>query len=114
MVAAPERLDSNDPVALTNVPLPQLTFGALFPALQEAEIGAGLTPVQPEAAATLQPRKAWLFAAGGCPRPLASTVTRNSNAAAKLPTATKRRDPIRRIGADCIGKHLCVNGTRAE
>jgi cation/acetate symporter len=45
-------------VLLTNVPLPQFTFGALFPALQEAEIGAGLTPVQPEAAETLQPGEA--------------------------------------------------------
>jgi cation/acetate symporter len=53
-------------VLLTNVPLPQLTFGALFPALQEAEIGAGLTPVQPEAAATLQP--------GEAPRPVAKRL----------------------------------------
>ena len=45
-------------VLLTNVPVPQLTFGALFPALQEAEIGTGLTPVQPENASTLQPGEA--------------------------------------------------------
>ena len=45
-------------VMLTNVPVPQFTFGALFPALQEAEIGTGLTPIQPENGSTLQPGEA--------------------------------------------------------
>ena len=41
-------------VLLTNVPAPQLTYGEMFTALQNAEITAGLTPVQPgELAAAL-------------------------------------------------------------
>ena len=34
-------------VLLANVPAPQLTYGAMFPALQNAEITAGITPVSP-------------------------------------------------------------------
>jgi cation/acetate symporter len=34
-------------VLLTNLPAPQLTYGALFPSLQNAEISAGVTPVNP-------------------------------------------------------------------
>ncbi|MGH2604598.1 MAG: sodium:solute symporter family transporter, partial [Dehalococcoidia bacterium] len=34
-------------VLLANVPAPQLTYGAMFPALQHAEITAGITPVSP-------------------------------------------------------------------
>ena len=45
-------------VLLTNVPAPQFTFGAMFPSLQEAEIGAGLSPVQPEQAPALRPVEA--------------------------------------------------------
>ena len=41
-------------VLLTNLPAPQLTYGETFTALQNAEITAGLTPVQPgELAAAL-------------------------------------------------------------
>jgi cation/acetate symporter len=35
-------------VLLTNVPAPQLTYGEMFSALQNAEITAGITPVSPE------------------------------------------------------------------
>jgi cation/acetate symporter len=35
-------------ILLTNLPAPQLTYGELFPSLQNAEITAGLTPVGPE------------------------------------------------------------------
>ncbi len=45
-------------VLLTNLPVPQFTFGATFPALQAAEIGAGLTPVTLEDAAALRPGEA--------------------------------------------------------
>jgi cation/acetate symporter len=34
-------------VLLTNLPAPQLTYGALLPSLQNAEISAGITPVNP-------------------------------------------------------------------
>lgn len=34
-------------ILLTNVPAPQLTYGEMFSALQNAEITAGVTPVQP-------------------------------------------------------------------
>jgi cation/acetate symporter len=34
-------------VLLTNVPAPQLTYGEMFPALQNAEITAGVTPINP-------------------------------------------------------------------
>jgi cation/acetate symporter len=34
-------------ILLSNVPAPQLTYGAMFPALQNAEITAGITPVNP-------------------------------------------------------------------
>jgi len=34
-------------VLLTNVPAPQFTYGSLFPALQNAEIGAGVAPLDP-------------------------------------------------------------------
>jgi cation/acetate symporter len=41
-------------VLLTNLPAPQFTYGALLPSLQNAEISAGITPVNPgEIASTL-------------------------------------------------------------
>jgi cation/acetate symporter len=39
-------------VLLTNLPAPQFTFGGVIPTLQNAEITAGLTPVQPEGVTT--------------------------------------------------------------
>jgi len=42
-------------IILTNVPAPQLTYGELFSPLQNAEITAGLTPVQPGELATALP-----------------------------------------------------------
>jgi cation/acetate symporter len=42
-------------VLLTNLPAPQLTYGETFTALQNAEITAGLTPVQPGELATALP-----------------------------------------------------------
>jgi len=41
-------------ILLSNAPAPQLTYGAMFPALQNAEITAGITPLNPgEIAAAL-------------------------------------------------------------
>ena len=42
-------------VLLTNLPAPQLTYGETFSALHNAEITAGLTPVQPGELATALP-----------------------------------------------------------
>lgn len=42
-------------ILLTNVPAPQLTYGAMFSALQNAEITAGITPVDPSAVETALP-----------------------------------------------------------
>jgi cation/acetate symporter len=42
-------------ILLTNVPAPQLTYGEIFSALQNAEITAGVTPVQPGQLATSLP-----------------------------------------------------------
>ncbi len=42
-------------ILLTNVPAPQLTYGETFSALHNAEITAGLTPVQPDELATALP-----------------------------------------------------------
>jgi len=42
-------------ILLTNVPAPQLTYGETFSALHNAEITAGLTPVQPRKLATALP-----------------------------------------------------------
>ncbi|HEX9752943.1 MAG TPA: hypothetical protein VGA46_05795 [Methyloceanibacter sp.] len=42
-------------ILLTNVPAPQLTYGGTFSALQNAEITAGVTPVQPGQLATALP-----------------------------------------------------------
>lgn len=42
-------------ILLTNLPAPQLTYGELFPALQNAEITAGVAPVIPGGTATILP-----------------------------------------------------------
>jgi cation/acetate symporter len=42
-------------VVITNLPAPQLTFGEELPALRNAEIAAGLTPLQPGAEAAALP-----------------------------------------------------------
>lgn len=42
-------------ILLANVPAPQLTYGAMFPALQNAEITAGITPANPGEIATALP-----------------------------------------------------------
>jgi cation/acetate symporter len=45
-------------ILLTNVPAPQLTYGGMFPALQNAEITAGIAPVSPDAIAAALPGSA--------------------------------------------------------
>jgi cation/acetate symporter len=42
-------------ILLTNIPAPQLTYGEMFPALQNAEITAGITPISPGDATTPLP-----------------------------------------------------------
>lgn len=42
-------------ILLANVPAPQLTYGAMFPALQNAEITAGIAPLNPGSTETALP-----------------------------------------------------------
>src|SRR6266508_261284 len=42
-------------IVLTNIPAPQLTYGETFSSLHNAEITAGLTPVEPDGLATALP-----------------------------------------------------------
>jgi cation/acetate symporter len=42
-------------ILLTNIPAPQLTYGEMFPALQNAEITAGITPITPGEISTVLP-----------------------------------------------------------
>lgn len=42
-------------IVLTNIPAPQLTYGEMFSSLHDAEITAGVTPVQPDGLAAALP-----------------------------------------------------------